>query len=48
MERARKLGLDTSTLDLTGHVQTYFLLGEPNERAKGYGRRPRVCRMSSW
>ncbi len=31
VERARKLGLDTSTLDLTGHLLTYFLLGEPNE-----------------
>ncbi len=31
MERASKLGLDTSTLDRTVHMQTYFLLGEPNE-----------------
>jgi eukaryotic-like serine/threonine-protein kinase len=31
MERAGKLGLDTSTLDRTGRMQTYFLLGEPNE-----------------
>src|SRR6202522_3320819 len=31
MERADKLGLDTSTLDRTIRVQTYFLLGEPNE-----------------
>jgi len=31
MERARKLGLDTSALDLIGQLQTYFLLGEPNE-----------------
>src|SRR5580692_1189405 len=31
MERAQKLGLDTSTLDLTGHLQTYFLLGEPQQ-----------------
>jgi eukaryotic-like serine/threonine-protein kinase len=34
MERAQKLGLDTSTLDLTGHMQTYFLLGEPDEVQK--------------
>jgi serine/threonine protein kinase/Tfp pilus assembly protein PilF len=34
MERAQKLGLDTSTLDLTGHLQTYFLLGEPGEVQK--------------
>ena len=31
MERADKLGLDTSTLDRTVRMQTYFLLGEPNE-----------------
>ena len=31
MERARKLGLDTSTLDRMIQLQTYFLLGEPNE-----------------
>jgi eukaryotic-like serine/threonine-protein kinase len=31
MERADKLGLDTSTLDRTIRMQTYFLLGEPNE-----------------
>ena len=31
MERADKLGLDTSTLDRTIRLQTYFLLGEPNE-----------------
>ena len=31
MERASKLGLDTSTLDRTVRMQTYFLLGEPNE-----------------
>jgi eukaryotic-like serine/threonine-protein kinase len=31
MDRAGKLGLDTSTLDRTGRMQTYFLLGEPNE-----------------
>ncbi len=31
MERADKLGLDTSTLDRTVRLQTYFLLGEPNE-----------------
>jgi serine/threonine protein kinase/tetratricopeptide (TPR) repeat protein len=34
MERAQKLGLDTSTLDLTGQLLTYFLLGEPNEVQK--------------
>jgi eukaryotic-like serine/threonine-protein kinase len=34
MERAQKLGLDTSTLDLTGHLLTYFLLGEPGEVQK--------------
>ncbi len=34
MERARKLGLDTSALDLMGHVQTYFLLGEPDNVQK--------------
>jgi eukaryotic-like serine/threonine-protein kinase len=34
MERAQKLGLDTSTLDLTGHLQTYFLLGEPDQVQK--------------
>ena len=34
MERAQKLGLDTSTLDLTGHLLTYFLLGQPNEVQK--------------
>jgi serine/threonine protein kinase/Tfp pilus assembly protein PilF len=31
MERADKLGLDTSTLDRTVRLQTYFLLGQPNE-----------------
>jgi serine/threonine protein kinase/tetratricopeptide (TPR) repeat protein len=31
MERADKLGLDTSTLDRTVRLQLYFLLGEPNE-----------------
>jgi tetratricopeptide (TPR) repeat protein len=31
LERARKLGLDRSTDDLVGHLQTNFLLGEPNE-----------------
>ncbi len=31
MERARKLGLDTSTLDLAIQMQAYFLLGQPNE-----------------
>ena len=31
MERADKLGLNTSTLDRTVRLQTYFLLGEPNE-----------------
>jgi tetratricopeptide (TPR) repeat protein len=31
LERARKLGLDRSTDDLVGHLQAYFLLGEPNE-----------------
>jgi eukaryotic-like serine/threonine-protein kinase len=31
MVRADKLGLDTSTLDRTVRLQTYFLLGEPNE-----------------
>jgi serine/threonine protein kinase/tetratricopeptide (TPR) repeat protein len=31
MERADKLGLDTSTLDRTIRLQTYFLLGDPNE-----------------
>ena len=31
MDRADKLGLDTSTLDRTIRLQTYFLLGEPNE-----------------
>jgi eukaryotic-like serine/threonine-protein kinase len=31
MDRASKLGLDTSTLDRTGRMQAYFLLGEPNE-----------------
>jgi serine/threonine protein kinase/tetratricopeptide (TPR) repeat protein len=31
MERAGKLGLDTTTLDRTVRMQTYFLLGEPNE-----------------
>jgi serine/threonine protein kinase/Tfp pilus assembly protein PilF len=34
MERAQKLGLDTSTLDLTGHLLTYFLLGEPEQVQK--------------
>jgi eukaryotic-like serine/threonine-protein kinase len=34
LERARKLGLDTSTLDLMGYVQTYFLLGEPDNVQK--------------
>jgi eukaryotic-like serine/threonine-protein kinase len=34
MERAQKLGLDTSTLDLTGYLQTYFLLGDPGEVQK--------------
>jgi tetratricopeptide (TPR) repeat protein len=31
MERADKLGINTSTLDRTVRLQTYFLLGEPNE-----------------
>ena len=31
MEQARKLGLDTSTLFRMVELQTYFLLGEPNE-----------------
>ena len=31
MDRAGKLGLDTSTLDRTVRMQTFFLLGEPNE-----------------
>jgi serine/threonine protein kinase/Flp pilus assembly protein TadD len=31
LDRARKLGLDRSTDDLVGHLQAYFLLGEPNE-----------------
>jgi eukaryotic-like serine/threonine-protein kinase len=31
MERASKLGLDTTTLDRTVRMQTFFLLGEPNE-----------------
>jgi tetratricopeptide (TPR) repeat protein len=31
MERARKLGLDKSTDVAANHLQTYFLLGEPNE-----------------
>jgi serine/threonine protein kinase/Tfp pilus assembly protein PilF len=31
MERADKLGLDTSTLDRTVRLQAYFLLGEPLE-----------------
>ncbi len=31
MERARKLGIDTSTLFRMVELQTYFLLGEPNE-----------------
>ena len=29
--RARKLGLDISTDDLTTHLAAYFLMGEPNE-----------------
>ncbi len=31
MGRAKKLGLDTSTLDRTVRMQTFFLLGETNE-----------------
>jgi hypothetical protein len=31
LERARKLGLDTSTDDLVTHMQVFFLLGEPKE-----------------
>ena len=31
MERAQKLGLDTSTLDRTVRLQTFFLLGDTNE-----------------
>jgi eukaryotic-like serine/threonine-protein kinase len=31
MERADKLGINTSTLDRTVRLQLYFLLGEPNE-----------------
>jgi len=31
MERADKLGINTSTLDRTVRLETYFLLGEPNE-----------------
>jgi tetratricopeptide (TPR) repeat protein len=31
MERADKLGINTSTLDRTVRLQTYFLSGEPNE-----------------
>jgi eukaryotic-like serine/threonine-protein kinase len=34
MQRARKLGLDTSALDLMGYVQAYFLLGEPDNVQK--------------
>jgi eukaryotic-like serine/threonine-protein kinase len=42
LERARRLGLDTSTDDLVGQLQAYFLLGEPQEvqriMAKAAGR----------
>ena len=31
MGRARKLGLDKSTDVAANHLQTYFLLGEPDE-----------------
>jgi serine/threonine protein kinase/Flp pilus assembly protein TadD len=31
LERGRRLGLDTSTDDLVGHLETYFLLGQPQE-----------------
>jgi eukaryotic-like serine/threonine-protein kinase len=31
MDRADKLGINTSTLDRVVRLQTYFLLGEPNE-----------------
>ena len=31
MERARRLGLDTSALDFSIQLQTYYLLGEPAE-----------------
>jgi serine/threonine protein kinase/Tfp pilus assembly protein PilF len=34
MERADKLGINTSTLDRTVWLQIYFLLGEPNEVQK--------------
>jgi serine/threonine protein kinase/Flp pilus assembly protein TadD len=34
MDRADKLGINTSTLDRTVRLQTYFLLGEPNEVQK--------------
>jgi serine/threonine protein kinase/tetratricopeptide (TPR) repeat protein len=34
LERARKLGLDTSTDDLVTHMQVFFLLGEPKEVQK--------------
>jgi eukaryotic-like serine/threonine-protein kinase len=42
LERARRLGLDTSTDDLVGQLQAYFLLGAPQEvqriMAKAAGR----------
>jgi len=31
LERGRRLGLDSSTDDLVGHLETYFLLGDPQE-----------------
>jgi eukaryotic-like serine/threonine-protein kinase len=34
MDRADKLGINTSTLDRTVRLQTYFLLGEPDEVQK--------------
>jgi eukaryotic-like serine/threonine-protein kinase len=42
LERGRRLGLDNSTDDLVGHLETYFLLGQPQEvprlMAKAAGR----------
>ena len=34
MDRADKLGINTSTLDATVRLQLYFLLGQPNQVQK--------------
>jgi serine/threonine protein kinase/tetratricopeptide (TPR) repeat protein len=38
VERAQKLGLDTSTDDMVGQMQAYFLLGDPGQVQKIMGK----------